>query len=100
MGTAQEIVMTQEQKQKIMKDFYKYFEEESQHLEQRYLTPDTHSIIKDYWFSILDKAIKDKLEAVEWAVKEVSLGEIPNYEERGSHFGYDEDVLAIINKHK
>jgi hypothetical protein len=57
--------MTQEEKQKIMYGFYKYWEEKSQHLEQRYLTPDTRSIINDYWLSLLDKAIKDKLEAVE-----------------------------------
>jgi len=89
--------MTQEEKQEIMKDFYKYFEEYSQHLEQRYLTPDTRSIIKDYWFSILDKAIKDKLEAVE----EDCGGEIeyPDGKMNGA-WVYIGKIKDIINKHK
>lgn len=94
--------MTQEEKQKIMKDFYKYFEEESQHLDQRYLTPDTRSIIKDYWLSILDKAIKDKLEAVEKDIKD-RLYEQARASSDLYRTEYDEalDIVAtIINKHK
>lgn len=84
--------MNDTEKQKISNEFEKWYFENLDNL-----TVYEHT---DYWLSILDKTIKSKLEAVEGAVKEVSLGEIPNYEEVGSHFGYDEDIIEIINKHK
>jgi len=95
--------MTQEEKQKIKEDFEKRF-------------PNTESEVKNYgefcalrsWLlDTVDKAIKDKLEAVEEAVKEMKVGHevhlVQSETDKDQELGYNiaiSDVLEIINKHK
>jgi hypothetical protein len=56
--------------------------------------------IADYWLQILDKAIKDKLEAVESEIKENCVYHQADYRGEPMDFISKVDVLDIINKHK
>lgn len=42
----------------IEEEWYEYWNEESKHTEQKYLTPDTHGIIRDFIRTKLDEAYR------------------------------------------
>ncbi len=104
--------MTQEEKQKIREEFISKFTVWNDRYryatlagKEEYPTPDA---IADYWLQILDKAIKDKLEAV---ANEIELKRRKHYNEQQPFLKHRNDyndaysqiiidVLEIINKHK
>ena len=42
-------------KEKLKENWYKFWNEESQNTEQKWLTPDTHGIITDFFYSNLQE---------------------------------------------
>jgi hypothetical protein len=97
--------MTQEEKQKIREEFEEKYGDFIKIISVgQYNEKDVNigflpakQVIADYWLSILDKAIKDKLEAVEEDCKKAI--EYPDGKMDGA-WVYIGKIKDIINKHK
>ena len=64
---------------KFYEDFDEFWKTESQHCEQRYLTPDTRGIIKDYIKQFLHSEIDLALEQAAKAVEKMKSHQIGDY---------------------
>ena len=82
---------------KLADEFYEFWQAESQHLDQKYLTPDTRSIIYDFLFKKF--AQKERLiKEVEGMKKKIIKNRMGDYYEDENWEGYNSALEDILRR--